>query len=759
RYRSPSNQRALGYSVEVAAKLNPFELLDADDRPRLTAQFAALAARPGETESFEGRFRHANGAWHVLEGTATNLLQDPVVAGIIINSRDVTERRQADDAVHKSEQLYRTVAQSFPNGFLLVFDHELRYSVAGGSALAAYRMTSEELEGHTIAEVLPPEICALMEPVYRAALAGETMIIESEHEGRTYLFHCSPVRDAHGGVFAGMVMAQDITERKRAEVEVQQAREVAEAANRAKSEFLANMSHEIRTPMNGIIGMTELTLNTTLTDEQREYLGMVRLSADALLVVVNDILDFSKVEAGKLTLEVRDFDVRERFGGVLKILGLRAAAKGIELVSEIAPDIPAVLVGDAGRLRQVIENLVGNAIKFTARGEVVVRVAIESQTAEAVELHATVTDTGIGIAADKRQSIFQPFEQADTSNTRRYGGTGLGLAIAANLVGLMGGWIWVDSAVGKGSTFHFTARFGVSAAPTAARAATAALRLRHLPVLLADDNAATRRSVSALLSDWQMNPTTVDDGPAAWRELQRAAALGLPYPLVLLDAHMPDLDGFALAQRIKATPGLAGATIMLLSSTDLPGDAARCRAMRIGSYLTKPIQQSELLEALLAQLGDALQAAPLLAPSRPPGNSVAAPVRPLRILLAEDNNVNQLLAKRLLEKRGHHVAVAGNGSEALALLQYGTFDLLLMDVQMPVMGGFEATAAIRLQERASGAHLPIIAMTAHAMPEDEARCLAAGMDGYVSKPISAQTLFDAIARLVPAARERPSEAA
>jgi two-component system sensor histidine kinase/response regulator len=660
-------------------------------------------------------------------------------------AKEIAERKKAEETLRVSEHRFRTMADTMP-AMVAIFQ---------GTGHAYVNPTSQTIMGYTREELIHLSFLDYVHPDFRQKVMERSVArqrgeqVESRYEirlvakdGRNLWVDFSATPIEYDGQPAILGIAIDITQRKEMEQALRTAMEAAEAASRAKSTFLANMSHEIRTPMNAVLGMTDLVLDSELTRDQRQHLETARDSAESLLAIINDILDFSKIEAGKLELESAPFNLRETVEDTVRSLAVRAHGQGIELACRIAPDTPENVVGDRVRLRQVLTNLVGNAVKFTPRGEVVLDVHSAGDGFGRAKLQFSVVDTGIGIPQEKLESIFKAFEQADASMTRRYGGTGLGLAISSRLIELMEGKIWVESRPGHGSTFHFMATFDIPDATTPVPGRVRPTQILGTKVLVVDDNATNRRILDEVLQNWGMVPISASGADEAHELLHDAVRAGSPLPIVLSDVNMPAVDGFEFVERCRRDEALQSTVFIMLTSATRTGDAALGKKLRIAAQLVKPVKQSELYDALMEGLGIA---APTLESDKQTASAPAS--GPLRILLAEDSVPNQKLAIGLLSKWGYTTVVAVNGQQAVdRALSDRNFDLILMDVQMPELDGFEATRRIREAERAAGLpRTPIIAMTAHAMKGDRERCLEAGMDGYISKPVRAPELSRTIA--------------
>jgi len=791
---NPAWETTFGFTREELLSRPYLEFVHPDDRGTTTAEAAKLASGCN-TVSFENRYRCKDGSYKWLLWSAVVRAERGLIYAI---AADITERKREEARLAAQHAVTRVLAEALTLAsatplILQAICESLDWSVGAIwrvdqkeevlRCVETWHMRSaqvKEFDQRTHSRTFPPgvglpgRVWEQAQPAWiedvthdanfpRASIAakeglhaafGFPILLGAEVLGVLEFFsheiqqpdrRLLEMMSAIGSQIGQFIERREAEEALRLYArDLETARKRAEEATHAKSEFLANISHEIRTPMNAMIGMTELALATRITRQQREYLNAIQGSADALLMLVNDLLDFSKIEARKLQLDRVAFNRRDALEDTMRVLAPRADQKGLELECHIHPEILATVVGDPLRLRQIVVNLVGNAIKFTEHGEVVLRVQGDPRDNGYVQLRFSVADTGIGIPPEKQAVIFEAFSQADSSTTRRYGGTGLGLAISAQLVELMGGKISVQSEPGQGSTFHFTARFEVQQ-PGMEESPARWHTFTDLRVLIADNNATNRRILEEVITNWHMRPVAVEGGVSALATLEKSVRADQPFAVVLLDGRMPDMDGFAVAERISHDRRYAGVKLVMLTSAGQHEDVARCRRLGISAYLTKPIKQSELFDVIVSAIGQPLGERP-----RAPQRRKRSPrgQRRLQVLVAEDNQVNQLVARRILEKLGHQVTVVRNGREAVAAAQTGKFDLIAMDVQMPELDGLDATAAIRAWENSAGTHIPIMAMTAHAMKGDRERCLAAGMDGYTSKPIRIRELEQAIAQLV-----------
>ncbi len=743
----------LGLPKERIVGRSVYDVVPKESADLFRRQDGELFKNPG-TQVYETSLNRFDGSNRdVMFHKACFFDSEGKVAGLIGVILDITERRQAEEEVKRTRAFLDSIVENLPTAVFLKDAEDLRFVVWNKACEDLYGHPREQVLGKTVHDILPRAEADFIEREDREVLRdGKLLIIpEQRIEARPNdqrILHKKklPLLDENGEPKYLVCITEDITHSALAKKRLIEATRMAEDASRAKSEFVANMSHEIRTPMNGIIGMTELALNTELTSEQHEYLEGVKSSAEALLMIINDILDLSKIEAKKLELVAVDFNLRDCIADMMVPLALAAQKKGLELAYQVPAEVPEALIGDPGRLRQVLVNLVGNSIKFTSHGEVRVEVKLEAASDQDVRLHFSVTDTGIGIPPEKQDKIFEAFEQVDGSCTRQHGGTGLGLTITSRLVQMMGGQIQVKSEVGTGSEFHFAVNFARQKEPKQAARSKDAPSLKGLRVLIVDDNATNRRILEEIVSNWGMKPAAAADGFEALELISRADSEGHPFSAALIDNIMPGMDGFELAEHVRSNPHGRGIGMIMLTSAGQRGDAARCLNLGISAYLPKPVRHDDLLGALEKTLdarGPNQSRSELVT-----RHSIRESNRSLRILLVEDNVINQKVAFSILQKMGHHVVVAGDGKKALEALAKDPFDLVLMDVHMPEMDGLEATREIRKGEREDGKHVPIIAMTAAALKGDREQCFEAGMDAYIAKPIDVQELFNMIEKFV-----------
>jgi PAS domain S-box-containing protein len=728
--------RMFGYTADEATDRHVDDLISSNQIRKEVADYTQKL-KEGERFKFESVRCRKDGSLVDVSAIGSPIQVNNEIVGYYAIYRDITNQKKALETIQREAAKLSAMISGMEEGIIFI-DTKDRIIEVNDYFLNIINKNREEMLGKTIWDLRLLDISKELRPIiqkFKKDPHSDPIHFQRPFQSLEAILRLQPIyrQDCYEGLILNLV---DVTE-------LVKARRVAQEADRAKSEFLANMSHEIRTPMNGIFGMTELALQTKLTDEQKDYLEMVKISADSLMNIINDILDFSKIEAQKFEIETIPFNLRETIHSIASMLSLQAEEKGLELLYYVPSEIHDRVIGDPGRFRQVLTNLVGNAIKFTQKGEVYISVSEKNRTEKETTLHFNVKDTGIGIPKEKHKIIFKPFAQADGSTTRKFGGTGLGLAITFQLVRLMGGQIWLESEEGKGSTFHFTIKLNLDSSEKEDVPPARLEELKGCPVLIVDDNTTNRKILVQIFSNWGLNPIAVDSGAQGLKEMKKSVKEGTHFRIVVIDAQMPGMDGYTFAEKVKGDPQLADVTAIMLSSCSMRGDAARCRALKLDAFLSKPINQSALLEVILKARGATKIKREIPLITRHTLQSSKSE-KVFHILLAEDNLINQKLALRILEKYGHRITVSNNGAETVSACQNDRFDVILMDVQMPVMDGFQATEAIRKMEKEGKPSTPIIAMTAHVMKGDRELCLEKGMDAYVSKPIKPGELIQVI---------------